>query len=417
VSFLKEMEKLDCEWRMLSLALPRVKEVKIDSLPTTSKDNPFVVRGLNKPLHLDEAVTKVLSFKPGAFFQTFSSSKEVLPCRNNETSETWLPDVLSLLTENKRLDCLTKEEEELLQRLVGVFESTADNRVLNLLRTLYCVAPARNTDIRNVFDMFDVNKPHFRRYPSFFLNCRRLLTTCSNFWFLYTGITCVGPHFDQHWNSMTVLLGKKTVVLFPPSELENMYMSFQCDEHGALATRFPFDPDLRTFESCPKFRKAYESAIICELYPGDTMVWPPFWWHHVLTEGPSLAFNEWVFDEQDVVFAPLQIARFLIEHCERPSNRRHLTKDYNFGSWLMQFASVYLKSEPVDHDFLSLSCMNGQQLSNFVRNLGGLEESKITLNRKIDGKMIDEMSASALKDLNFSSGIIEKIMKFKTPKF
>ncbi|MCP3138684.1 cupin-like domain-containing protein [Pyxidicoccus xibeiensis] len=87
-------------------------------------------------------------------------------------------------------------------------------------------------------------------------------------------------HYDDFVNYICMFEGTKRVTMFPPEQLPNMY-------HAAFDVMCGYAPtthvqllkaDLGRF---PKFRTALEHACVAVLEPGDALLIPPFWWHHV----------------------------------------------------------------------------------------------------------------------------------------
>ncbi len=87
-------------------------------------------------------------------------------------------------------------------------------------------------------------------------------------------------HYDLYDNIACVVAGRRRFTLFPPDQIENLYMGpFEFTLSGTPVSMVsPEQPD---FERYPRFRQALETAQTGELAPGDAIYVPYFWWHHV----------------------------------------------------------------------------------------------------------------------------------------
>ncbi|KPA86296.1 hypothetical protein ABB37_00519 [Leptomonas pyrrhocoris] len=82
-------------------------------------------------------------------------------------------------------------------------------------------------------------------------------------------------HFDTLDNVLCQIVGCKRVVLFPPSEYNNLYMS------GSSSAVINLDaPDLVRY---PRFIEACKAAQVVVLRPGDMLYFPAMWFHHITT--------------------------------------------------------------------------------------------------------------------------------------
>jgi cupin-like protein len=92
-------------------------------------------------------------------------------------------------------------------------------------------------------------------------------------------------HYDDFLNFICMFEGTKRVTMFPPDQLPNMY-------HAPLDVLCGYAPTTHIklleadLERHPKFRTALEHARVAILEPGDALVIPPFWWHHVESFSP-----------------------------------------------------------------------------------------------------------------------------------
>jgi hypothetical protein len=87
-------------------------------------------------------------------------------------------------------------------------------------------------------------------------------------------------HYDDFVNFICMFEGTKRVTMFPPEQLPNMY-------HAPFDVLCGYAPTTHVqllkadLERYPKFRSALEHARVAILEPGDVLLIPPFWWHHV----------------------------------------------------------------------------------------------------------------------------------------
>lgn len=103
----------------------------------------------------------------------------------------------------------------------------------------------------------------------------------------------VAPHFDVAANIAVVVAGRRRFILFPPEQTPNLYPG-PMDETpaGVPISMVPLDePD---FDRFPKYRMAFDSALVAELEPGDAIAIPYLWWHGVQSLAPfNVLMNYW----------------------------------------------------------------------------------------------------------------------------
>ena len=103
----------------------------------------------------------------------------------------------------------------------------------------------------------------------------------------------VSAHYDDSENIACVVSGQRTFTLFPPEQIENLYVGpMDFTPAGAQLSLVDFnEPD---FDKYPKFHQALDNALVAELEPGDAIYIPILWWHHVRAKGGvNVLVNYW----------------------------------------------------------------------------------------------------------------------------
>lgn len=92
--------------------------------------------------------------------------------------------------------------------------------------------------------------------------------------------TRVAAHHDLPDNVACVVVGHRRFTLFPPEQLQNLYIGpLDFTPAGQAISMVDFArPDLQRF---PKFAEAVKHAQVAELGPGDALFIPSMWWHHI----------------------------------------------------------------------------------------------------------------------------------------
>jgi hypothetical protein len=116
----------------------------------------------------------------------------------------------------------------------------------------------------------------------------------------------VAPHFDFNDNIACVACGKRRFVLFPPEQVENLYVGpLEFTPQGVPISLVDiFNPDLARY---PRFSRALEAAQIAELEAGDAIFIPYMWWHSVRALAPfNILMNYWWNRTPGAVTAPFR---------------------------------------------------------------------------------------------------------------
>jgi hypothetical protein len=92
--------------------------------------------------------------------------------------------------------------------------------------------------------------------------------------------TRIAAHYDLPDNLACVTAGRRKFTLFPPGQLENLYVGpLDFTPAGQPISLVDLHrPDLERF---PRFSEAMRHAQAAELEPGDAIFIPSMWWHHV----------------------------------------------------------------------------------------------------------------------------------------
>lgn len=105
--------------------------------------------------------------------------------------------------------------------------------------------------------------------------------------------TTVSTHYDLSDNVACVAAGRRRFTLFPPDQLNNLYVgpldfTLAGQPVSMVSLR---DPDLQRY---PRFAEAMAHAVTADLEPGDAIYIPPLWWHQVEALSPlNLLVNYW----------------------------------------------------------------------------------------------------------------------------
>ena len=102
-------------------------------------------------------------------------------------------------------------------------------------------------------------------------------------------------HFDAYENLMLVVEGTKRLLLFPPGECDNLYVTRAGGAHFAYSAIQPMvrpqDRDRYESKIFPRFNDA--RCIEVEVHAGEVLYLPIYWWHGVSGTGRNCILNWW----------------------------------------------------------------------------------------------------------------------------
>ena len=105
--------------------------------------------------------------------------------------------------------------------------------------------------------------------------------------------TRIAAHQDVPDNLACVVAGRRRVTLFPPEQLSNLYIG-PLDHTPAGQPISLVDFAAPDFTRFPRFEEALAHAQVAELGPGDAVLIPSMWWHHMEALEPfNVLVNYW----------------------------------------------------------------------------------------------------------------------------
>ena len=122
----------------------------------------------------------------------------------------------------------------------------------------------------------------------------------------------VSAHYDFPSNIACVVAGQRRVILFPPDQLHNLYVGpLEFTPAGQPISIVDFHaPD---YERFPRFREAVETAQMAVLEPGDAIIVPSMWWHHLeALDAFNVLVNYWWRSSPSYLGPPLSVLQHAI---------------------------------------------------------------------------------------------------------
>lgn len=183
----------------------------------------------------------------------------------------------------------------------------------------------------------------------------------------------VSAHYDFPSNIACVVAGHRRVILFPPEQLTNLYVGpLDFTPAGQPISLVDFhSPD---YERFPKFREALSTAQMAVLEPGDAIVIPSMWWHHLeALDSFNVLVNYWWRSSPAYLGAPLNVLQHAILGLrDLPAAQRKQWRDvfehYVFGADPEHFEYIPEKARgvlnPIDEQTaMQIRKMLGDKLS------------------------------------------------------
>ena len=121
--------------------------------------------------------------------------------------------------------------------------------------------------------------------------------------------TRIAAHWDMPDNLACCAVGHRRFTLFPPAELENLYVGpLHITPAGQAISLVDFhNPD---FDRYPRFREALKSAQVADMEPGDALFIPSMWWHHVEgLDGFNVLVNYWWRQSPSYMSTPVNVLK------------------------------------------------------------------------------------------------------------
>ena len=177
----------------------------------------------------------------------------------------------------------------------------------------------------------------------------------------------IAAHYDFASNIACCVAGRRRFTLFPPEQLENLYVGpLDFNPAGQPISLVDFkQPD---FEKFPKFKTALKSAIEIELEPGDALLIPSMWWHHVeALEGFNVLVNYWWRNTPRYMGSPLNVLQHAVMGLrDLPPEQRRVWQQL-FEHYVFEFSEENFQHIP-KHAKGVLNEMS-EQMSSDIRNL------------------------------------------------
>jgi len=122
----------------------------------------------------------------------------------------------------------------------------------------------------------------------------------------------VAAHYDVPENIACVCAGTRRFTLFPPDQLENLYVG-PIDFTPAGQSISLVDLDAPDLDRYPRFAEAMKHAQSSELEPGDAIYVPSMWWHHVEgLDSLNVLVNYWWRNSPSYMGPPLSVLQHAI---------------------------------------------------------------------------------------------------------
>jgi hypothetical protein len=135
--------------------------------------------------------------------------------------------------------------------------------------------------------------------------------------------TVTNLHYDDFLTFICMAEGRKRVVMFSPEMLPNVYAApfDRLIEHAQVSLMRLLEPDLKRY---PRYAQAFPEAHVVVLEPGEVLLVPPMWWHHVESVGFNVMVNNRVFlaTFEEAVATYASISKGVRLFFDRPAEER-----------------------------------------------------------------------------------------------
>ncbi|WP_454280865.1 cupin-like domain-containing protein [Sphingomonas sp. Marseille-Q8236] len=148
--------------------------------------------------------------------------------------------------------------------------------------------------------------------------------------------TIASAHYDMANNAAICAVGRRRFTLFPPDQIGNLYPGpLAPTPGGQVVSMVDFArPDLDRY---PRFADAMGQAVVADLEPGDLLIYPALWWHHVeALEAFNILVNYWWNAAPDYLDTPMDsVMHAMLSLRDRPAAEkqawRAIFDHYIFG--------------------------------------------------------------------------------------
>lgn len=162
----------------------------------------------------------------------------------------------------------------------------------------------------------------------------------------------IGAHHDEPHNIVCNAIGSRTITLFPPEQIDNLYIGpLDMTPAGQAVSLVDFHaPDYYKF---PRFKRALDAAYKVQLSPGDCLFIPSLWWHHVeATESFNVMVNFWWREKNTNAGSPMDALSLALMNINQLSdtekkNWKMLFDYYVFDSNDETFAHIPRKQQGI----------------------------------------------------------------------
>jgi hypothetical protein len=156
----------------------------------------------------------------------------------------------------------------------------------------------------------------------------------------------VAAHFDLPDNIACCVAGRRRFTLFAPDQIANLYPGpVDFTPAGQIISLVDFhSPDLERF---PRFEEALRHARVVDLEPGDAIVIPSMWWHHVEAQEPfNVLINYWWRRSPRFMDSPTNVLEYaLLALRDLPPEQRDAWNEL-FRYYVFEFSPEQLEYLP-----------------------------------------------------------------------